>query len=160
MNKKIFLISIIVIIIDQATKLVIENILNINESISIIKNFFSIHYINNYGAAFGILKNFTPFLLIISFFVLILIYSNMFNFKNNRRNNFAFGLITGGILGNVIDRLFLTYVRDFISFKIGNYNMPIFNVADASIFLGVILLIIAIIRGDDKKIEMSNKNEN
>lgn len=150
MNKKIFFISVLVIIFDQVSKLVIENILNVGQSITIIKNFFSLTYINNYGAAFGILKNSPIFLLFISVVALILIYSNSFNFKSNKKNDLAFGFITGGILGNIIDRLFLTYVRDFLSFKLFSWYAPVFNIADSAIFVGVILLIIAIIKGDDK----------
>lgn len=150
MNKKIFFISVLVIIFDQVSKLVIENILNVGQSITIIKNFFSLTYINNYGAAFGIFKNSPIFLLFISVVALILIYSNSFNFKSNKKNNLAFGLITGGILGNIIDRLFLTYVRDFLSFKLFSWYAPVFNIADSAIFVGVILLIIAILKGDDK----------
>lgn len=150
MNKKIFFISVLVIIFDQVSKLVIENILNVGQSITIIKNFFSLTYINNYGAAFGIFKNSPIFLLFISIVALILIYSNSFNFKSNKKNDLAFGLITGGILGNIIDRLFLTYVRDFLSFKLFSWYAPVFNIADSAIFVGVILLIIAIIKGDDK----------
>lgn len=151
MNKKIFFISVLVIIFDQVSKLVIENILNVGQSITIIKNFFSLTYINNYGAAFGIFKNSPIFLLFISIVALILIYSNSFNFKSNKKNDFAFGLITGGILGNIIDRLFLTYVRDFLSFKLFSWYAPVFNIADSAIFVGVILLIIAILKGDDKR---------
>lgn len=150
MNKKIFFISVLVIIFDQVSKLVIENILNVGQSITIIKNFFSLTYINNYGAAFGIFKNSPIFLLFISVVALILIYSNSFNFKSNKKNDLAFGFITGGILGNIIDRLFLTYVRDFLSFKLFSWYAPVFNIADSAIFVGVILLIIAIIKGDDK----------
>ena len=74
----------------------------------------------------------------------------MYNFKNNFRNNMAFGLLMGGIIGNLIDRLFLGYVRDFLAFRIFNYNYPVFNLADTFIVVGVILLIIAIIKGEDK----------
>ena len=153
MNKKIFMISVIVIMIDQMSKIVIENILELGNSFIIIKNFLSFTYVNNYGAAFGILNKYPIFLIIVSLIALILIYSNTFNFKINKRNNWAFGFITGGILGNVIDRLFLGYVRDFISFSIKSYNAPVFNIADSAIFIGIILLIISIIKGDDTKNE-------
>lgn len=153
MNRKIFLISVFTTIIDQISKLVVENILKLNESITIIKKFFSITFIENSGAAFGILKNSRVFLIIISFVALILIYSNTFNFKLNMRNNIAFGLITGGILGNLIDRLFLGHVRDFLSFRFGNYFFPVFNIADIAITFGIILLIVSIFKGDDVRNE-------
>ena len=153
MNKKIFMISVIVIMLDQMSKIVIENILELGNSFVIIKNFINLTYVNNYGAAFGIFNKYPIFLIIVSIIALILIYSNTFNFKINKRNNLAFGLITGGILGNIIDRLFLGYVRDFISFTFKSYNAPVFNVADAAICIGIFLLIISIFKGDDFKNE-------
>ena len=73
----------------------------------------------------------------------------MKDFKNTHLVNISFGLLFGGILGNFGDRLFLGYVRDFLKFNIFGYHAPVFNVADASIVIGVILLIICMIRGDE-----------
>ena len=146
------MISVIVIVLDQMSKIVIENILELGNSLVIIKNFFSLNYINNYGAAFGILNKYPIILIIVSVVALILIYSNTFNFKKNKRNNVAFGLITGGILGNIIDRLFLGYVRDFISFKLINYNAPVFNIADSFIVIGSFMFIIKLIWSDKNEV--------
>ena len=87
---------------------------------------------------------------------IFIIYRYMYNFKQNKRNNIAFGLIIGGIVGNLIDRVFLGYVRDFLSFKIFSYNYPIFNFADIFIVIGVFLLIIAILKGEDNNAKNSN----
>ena len=78
----------------------------------------------------------------------------MYSYKDNKLNNIAFGVLFGGILGNFLDRLFVGFVRDFISFKIGNYYFPTFNIADMAIVIGVILIIISTI------IEERNKNGN
>ena len=113
-----------------------------------------IHFIENYGAAWSIFTNRVELLIAISLLAIFIIYRYMYNFKHNKRNNIAFGLILGGIVGNLIDRIFLGYVRDFLSFKIFSYNYPVFNFADTFIVIGVFLLIIAVIKGEDKSNEI------
>jgi signal peptidase II len=78
----------------------------------------------------------------------------MYSYKENKLNNLAFCILFGGILGNFLDRIFVGYVRDFISFKFGNYYFPTFNIADIAIVIGVILLIISTI------VEEMTKNGN
>ena len=82
---------------------------------------------------------------------LFLLFNYIKDFKENKRNIVAFSFIFGGILGNLCDRLFLGYVRDFLSFKVFGYFFPVFNIGDSLIVIGVILLLIAIIKGEDKK---------
>ncbi len=157
MNKKIFAISIIVLLVDQISKILISSFLKLNDMVIIINNFFKIYNINNYGAAFSIFNYKLEFLVIASIIALVLIYRYMYSFKKNLKNNIAFGFIIGGLLGNLIDRIFLGYVRDFISIKIFNYNYPVFNFADTFIVIGIILLIIAVIKGEDKINENKGK---
>jgi len=149
MNKKILIIAIITLVIDQLTKIIIETFLGLNQSFTIIKNFFTFYYTNNYGAAWSLFNNQIPLLVIVSIIVLIIIIRYMNTFTTNLRNTIAFGIVLGGIAGNLIDRLFLGYVRDFIAFKFWDYQFPIFNISDMAIFLGISLLIIAIIKGED-----------
>lgn len=149
MNKKIFCSAVFALLIDQISKILISIFFNINEQFVIIKNFFSIYFIENYGAAWSMFSGKAEFLIVVSLLALFIIYRYMYNFKTNKRNNLAFGLIIGGIFGNLIDRIFLGYVRDFISFKIFGYNYPVFNFADSFIVIGVFLLILAIIKGED-----------
>lgn len=150
MNKKIFCVATIALLIDQISKILISIFFNINQQMVIIKNFFSIYFIENYGAAWSMFSGKAEFLIVVSLLATFIIYRYMYNFKTNKRNNLAFGLIIGGIFGNLIDRIFLGYVRDFISFKIFGYNYPIFNFADSFIVIGVFLLILAIIKGEDQ----------
>lgn len=150
MNRKIFTAAIITLLIDQISKVLISMFLEINEQIIVIKDFFSLYFIENYGAAWSILSGKANLLIIASVIALIIIYRYMYNFKNNKRNNLAFGFIIGGIFGNLIDRVFLGYVRDFLSFNIFSYKYPVFNFADTFIVIGVFLLIFAIIKGEDK----------
>ena len=149
MNKKILIISIVTLLIDQITKIIIDLALKIDETITVIKSFFYITRVSNKGAAFSILEGKTILLSIVSIIAVILLLRYMKDFKNNKLVNLSFGLLLGGIIGNFGDRLFLGYVRDFLKFNIFGYNYPVFNIADATIVIGVILLIICMIRGDE-----------
>lgn len=149
MNKKILIIGIVTLLIDQITKIIIDSTLKIDETITVIKNFFYITRVSNTGAAFSILEGESILLSIVSIIAVILLLRYMKDFKNNKLVNLSFGLLLGGIIGNFGDRLFLGYVRDFLKFNIFGYNYPVFNMADATIVIGVILLIICMIRGDE-----------
>lgn len=150
MNKKTYIISIVILVIDQVVKTLIEVFFNLHESVPIIKNFFYITVAHNTGGAWSILSNYSYFFIIFSILALILIIKLMFSFKNNLRNNIAFACTSAGILSNLADRIFLGHVRDFLDFRIFGYDYPIFNIADIAIVIGVFLLIIAIIKGEDK----------
>ena len=149
MNRKILVIAALTLFIDQISKVVIETYVKLNEELVVISNFFSIHYINNYGASWSILNNQTIFIITLSLISLVVIYRFMYLFKQNKRNNIAFGLLVGGLVGNLMDRWLFGYVRDFFDFQIFHYDYPIFNFADIAIVIGVILLIYAIIKGED-----------
>lgn len=149
MNKKILTVATISLAIDQITKIIMENILKLNSSKTIIKDFFYLTLCHNEGAAWGILHEHKSILIIFTLIALVVIYHFIYCFKNNTRNNIAFGLLIGGLSGNLVDRLLTGYVRDFLDFIIVNYDYPVFNFADISIVLGVILLIYATIKGED-----------
>lgn len=150
MNKKIFKVAVFSLLFDQITKILISIFLNVNEKVVVIKNFLWAYYVENDGAAWSILSNKQNLLILLSIIALVIIYRYMYNFKKNKRNNLAFGFIIGGIFGNLIDRIFLGYVRDFISIKVIEYYYPVFNFADSFIVIGVLLLIIAIFKGEDQ----------
>lgn len=151
MNRKILIVSALTLLLDQISKLAVETLLKLNEEWIVIQNFFSIHYINNYGAAWSMFNNKTTFIICISLISLVVIYRFMYLFETNKRNNIAFGLIVGGLIGNLIDRWLFGYVKDFLDFKIFHYDYPIFNIADVSIVIGVILLFYAILKGEDHR---------
>lgn len=156
MNRKIFLVAVLTLFLDQITKIGVGIFFTLNQRFVVIKNFFAIHFIENYGAAWSLFNNKVDFLIVISLVALFIIYRYIYHFKYNRRNNIACGLIIGGIVGNLIDRVFLGYVRDFLSFKIFSYNYPVFNLADTFIVIGVFLLIVAILKGEDADAKDSN----
>ncbi len=152
MNKQKLFVGLSVLIIDQVLKGIIETL---TKSYVIIDKVFSIKYVTNTGAAFSLFENNIFILILISLIILVLAYNLSFSFKSNKINNITFGLLYGGILGNLIDRVFYGYVRDFISI----FKFPVFNIADMAIVCGIILLIITSIKGELNS-KSGDKNEN
>ncbi|MBO5096543.1 MAG: signal peptidase II [Bacilli bacterium] len=142
-NKIIYLMGALVLIIDQLTKMFID------KSRTIIEGFFYLNPVNNHGAAWSMFDNQTIFLISVSLVILVILFRYQVFFKMNIRNKIAFGLVYGGLLGNLLDRVMFGYVRDFLDFTIFGYNYPIFNLADTCLVIGVILLIVAIFKGED-----------
>lgn len=157
MNKKFYIIAAFSLLIDQVTKILIDTFLSLNEVIVVFEDFFSITNVYNTGAAFSILEGKTWFLSILSIIILIILLKMSNEFVMNKRNIIAFGFLNGGIFGNFADRLFLGSVRDFLKFTIFGYNFPVFNIADICIVIGVVLLGISILKGDDKN-EINSKD--
>ena len=148
MNKKLFIVAIITLIVDQISKIVMEEMLALH-NITIIKNFFRLTLVYNKGAAWGIFSGNKMLLIGITIIAVVIIFSLLKKKKKNTRNSIAFGLLLGGLSGNLADRLLLGYVRDFLDFTIINYNYPVFNISDIAIVVSVILLIYAILKGED-----------
>lgn len=159
MNKKMVIISIILLAIDQITKSIVEAT---SASFNLIGNFLRITYIQNTGAAWSILSGHSTLIIVISIALLVFVYNMMFSYEDNKLNNFSFGILFGGIIGNFADRIFMGCVRDFIDINIFGYNFPIFNIADIGIVVGVILLIISTLKGEfkdgNKRNRKSTKN--
>lgn len=134
-KENLYKISVITIIIDQLIKLFIKT--NITKDIVIIPKIFKITNVINTGAAFSILKNNNTLLILLTIIILVLL--NYYIKKNNIENDyFELGIILGGIVGNLFDRLLYNGVIDYIEIS----NFPVFNLADSLIVLGIILLII------------------
>ncbi|MDD3453491.1 MAG: signal peptidase II [Bacilli bacterium] len=145
--KKLSIYTIILILLDQISKILISNILILNEEINIIKNFFNITYVKNIGAAFSIFEGKQIFLVITSILILIIIYYFLINKKDLKKLEIiSYSLIISGIIGNLIDRIIYQSVIDFLSFKLINYYFPIFNLADTFIVIGSIIYIIIILK--------------
>ena len=142
-NYKVYLISILVIFIDQLTKILVMINMNLGTEIKIIPNFFSLIYLVNNGAALSTFQNQRALIIIVSLFCMALIVSLMQREKNmTKLKTISFGILIGGMLSNLIDRVFYKHVVDFISFTIFNYKCPIFNIADIGITVGVLIYII------------------
>lgn len=138
---KYIFISLLIIILDQLSKYLINNNFILNKEYPLINNFFYMTNAHNTGAAFSILSGYNILLLIITILTIYILMKNV-------NKNISFYILLGGIIGNFIDRIFLGYVRDFLDFRIFNYNFPIFNISDICICIGIFLMIIEIVKED------------
>ena len=142
------------LIADRWTKALVRSRLDLNESISVIDGFFNITYVRNTGVAFGIFSSISSpaksvlLSLFTAFAAVVVVTYSVRNPAGNRLLQVALGLILGGALGNLYDRLAYGYVVDFLELYAGSYHWPSFNVADAAISTGVVLLAIEIIRNE------------
>jgi len=155
-----FIIMALVVTGDQLSKLwILDNFL-LYESEEIIPGFFNLTFIRNTGAAFGMLSG-MPLLWRQIFFISIaavaLVALAVMQRKIGRENSLytlCFGLIGGGAVGNVIDRVLYGSVVDFLDVYVRGYHWPAFNVADSAIFIGVtIFLLLQIFEKDGEKKE-------
>ncbi|MFA5603322.1 MAG: signal peptidase II [Bacilli bacterium] len=147
MNKKVIIISFICLMIDQLVKFVITTNIALLDSVSVIKSFFSITYVRNYGAAWSILEGNKIFLIMAAFLSLFLIYFVFIrNNKLNKLEIITYGVLIGGIVGNLVDRIIYGYVIDFFDFNIFGYEFPVFNMADIFIVVSVGLMILNILK--------------
>ncbi len=126
-----------VLSLDRLAKYLISKNISLNQSIPIIKNVFHISLLHNTGAAFGIFKNQNYLLIAISLLSIVMIYLQLRKkVQANKTFQISLVLILAGAIGNFIDRISFGYVIDFLDFRI----WPVFNIADSSITIGVILL--------------------
>lgn len=130
----ILLLVAFVMLVDQAVKFYIQTHMTLGTSVPVIENVFHITYILNPGAAFGLFEHQTLFFLIVAVGLIIAAaYFYPRIPKHYRLLRFGIGLLVGGAMGNVIDRIKTGYVIDFFDFRI----WPVFNIADAAIVCGV-----------------------
>jgi len=134
------------IVLDQLTKYVVMKSLRMYDSVTVIPGFFNLTYVRNKGAAFGILSGNHGIWRIVFFVVVTLVavaaIFSMIRKTSERLSLWAFSLIAGGAIGNLIDRIRFGEVVDFIEWYARSYHWPTFNVADSAISVGVGLLVI------------------
>ncbi len=146
-NMLLFLIALLVVAADQLSKVWIRSNLLVGQSL-FEAGFFRITHVNNTGAAFGLFQGQSFLLTIVALvgITVLLVYTlviyRKFPLLDNRLGRSTLGLVLGGAVGNLIDRLRLGYVTDFIS--VGRW--PAFNIADSAITVGVILFAYSFLR--------------
>ena len=141
---KVLFVSAILVLADQISKTIVVNTMSLYESIPVIQNFFHFTYITNDGMAFGI--NF-PFGYYIFTSVSVLLTLFLFWYLWSVRTHsivirLGISFIIAGAIGNLIDRIFLGAVIDFLDFMIGNFHWYVFNLADSYVTVGMVLVLI------------------
>ncbi|MEE9269959.1 MAG: signal peptidase II [Candidatus Krumholzibacteria bacterium] len=136
--------ALIVLILDQATK---QFFWHLGRNFDVIDGFFRVTLVRNSGAAFGMLQDGRVFLvassIIASLFILFL--AQRLPAQNLARRVFL-GLILGGALGNLVDRIYPGQVIDFIDMGIPAYRWPVYNIADSAVTIGGLLLVLSVTR--------------
>jgi signal peptidase II len=140
------------VVADQLVKKVIDFSMAYGSTIPVIENFFSLHYVRNTGSAFSLFADKEwgiTVLTIISAVLggLVVIFMGIACAKRLKLLGLAFCLIASGAFGNLIDRVQLKYVIDYLRFDFGSYTFPIFNLADICAVLGTLILMGIIIFG-------------
>ena len=143
-----YLISLVIVLLDQLAKLLVVRSMRLGQNIPIVPGFFDLTFVLNPGAAFSLFATLpewvrNPFFILISVgaAVLIVAYRSRY-LRENRLASVSLALILGGAIGNLIDRLWYGVVVDFLDAHIYQYHWPIFNVADSAISVGVTLLLL------------------
>jgi signal peptidase II len=143
-----------VFILDQVTKAIVQKTMSLHESIPVINGLFSLTYIRNPGAAFGLFAEHgnglrMAFFVTISVVAILFLWTLFVKTPNEARlGRMSIAMVMGGAMGNLVDRIRFGEVVDFLDFYIGPYHWPAFNVADSSISIGVALMIWYFIRED------------
>jgi signal peptidase II len=145
-------IALIVVLIDQASKSLVVSKVGPHQIISVIPGFFNIVFVENRGMAFGILNQTKPgfaliFLLATTIAAIGVIIFFFWTKRNHLWLTIGLSLILGGALGNLIDRIQLGYVIDFLDFFVAAYHWPAFNMADSAVTVGTFWLLFNVIRG-------------
>jgi len=140
-----------IIFLDQISKMVVVHSLRLHESVPVLTGFFNLVHVRNRGMAFGFMNrpdfNFGfYFLMAASLVAIVLLLVWFFRLRDgDKRITLGLSLILGGAVGNLIDRIRLRAVIEFLDFYLGSYHWPAFNVADSAITVGTFLIAISFV---------------
>jgi signal peptidase II len=160
----LMLLTMFSLIVDQLTKVYIDRAMDLHQSIPVINDLFSITYVRNKGAAFGFLANtsyripFFIFISIVAVFVILFAYRKLRG--DQKLAQVSLALILSGAVGNLIDRIRLGEVIDFLDVYWKSYHWPAFNVADSAICVGVFFLAIDMMREESRQKKLAAGNSN
>lgn len=162
MRRLYFLMAVVVLLLDRATKWLVEQRIELHDTIQVIPNFFRLTHVQNRGAAFGLFAE-SPsewkvaVLVIFSLVALVVVSALLWrNSHTLTMTGAALALILGGAIGNLWDRLLSGHVVDFLDFYVDSHHWPAFNVADSAIVIGAVLLVAEILfkpAGDESAVQ-------
>ena len=139
-----------VVLLDRFSKIFFANLLDVNDSLILIKNIFHFTLVHNTGIAFGLFKDSGLIFFIIPIVLTGLLIYNIYYYRHTEKLSrlyiAAFSLILGGAIGNLIDRIVFGYVIDFSDFRI----WPVFNIADSAITIGAAIILLKCIPSSSK----------
>ncbi len=143
-----YLVTAVVLVLDQLTKRLITESMFRGESIELLGTFFRLTYVHNDGAAFGLPLGGRWSFIVVTVLVSLFILFYYVRSERTLTARWALALILGGALGNLVDRIRIGEVVDFLHVSVAGFSWPIFNVADIGVSVGVGLLAIHLFRKD------------
>ena len=140
---RVLFVSAILVLADQVSKAIVVRTMSLYESVPVIENFFHFTYITNDGMAFGIDFPFGYFIFsLVSALLTIFLFWYLWSVRNDSLLiRLGLAMIIAGAVGNLIDRLMLGEVIDFLDFMIGNFHWYVFNLADSYVTVGMVLIL-------------------
>ena len=161
--RSLTIIAFVILVLDQVTKLYVDANFRLHETVPVIRDFFHLTYVRNKGAAFGILADNAvriPFFITVSVVAMLGILWYIKHLKDDQRLAlFSLSLVFSGAFGNLIDRIRLGEVIDFLDVFWQRHHWPAFNVADSAITVGVTLLFIEMWREERNKSAEGSANK-
>lgn len=140
---RVLFVSAILVLADQVSKAIVVRTMSLYESVPVIENFFHFTYITNDGMAFGIDFPFGYFIFsLVSALLTLFLFWYLWTVRNDSLViRLGLAMIIAGAVGNLIDRLMLGEVIDFLDFMIGNFHWYVFNLADSYVTVGMVLIL-------------------
>ncbi len=146
--------AVVAFILDQLSKYFIRTNLSLHEPAPAINGLFHFEHVHNYGAAWGVFSGQKIPLIVFTLFVTgFILFSAKEITERGKLPSIGFGMILGGALGNLVDRIWQGYVTDFIDFDTPIRvieTFPVFNIADSALTIGVVLMLLSLILGKRK----------
>lgn len=147
--RPMLVVAALTVVFDQLTKAIVRRVIATRGTIEVIRGFFEINYAENTGAAFGMFRGQNSIFIIVGFVAIGFILAYYRQFRENTWMKISLGMLLGGALGNLVDRLVFQYVTDFIHVRWWFLHLrwwPAFNIADAAVFIGVAMLVVGMFK--------------